>query len=161
MSATKKLLDKYRETCLPKNDNGMAKRLRVSRAAVSRWTTGQGHPGPELIEQMAKELGETTGPWLAEIEAERARTPADKKVWLRLAATLGTTMALAVIALPSHTNSRPDVQTSGSMPIVSNIRRGKRRLADAVNRWLSDTWSRLHRVRALPERLQVGSALPA
>lgn len=102
MSATKLLLDKYRQTCLPQNDNGMAKRLRVSRAAVSRWATGKGHPNPEAVEQMAKDLGEPTGPWLAQIEAERARTPSDKRVWLRLAATLGTTLAIAVIALPSH-----------------------------------------------------------
>jgi len=114
MSATKNLLDKYRETCLPQNDNGIANRLGVSRAAVSRWVNGKGHPNPKAIEQMAKELGEVTGPWLAQIEAERATTPSDKRVWLRLAATLGTALAIAVVALP-HVAS---AATNWGLPIV-------------------------------------------
>jgi len=112
MSATKNLLDKYRETCLPQNDNGIANRLGVSRAAVSRWVNGKGHPNPKAIEQMAKELGEVTGPWLAQIEAERATTPSDKRVWLRLAATLGTALAIAVIALPHA------IEAARRLPIV-------------------------------------------
>ena len=119
MSATKNLLDKYRETCLPQNDNGIANRLGVSRAAVSRWVNGKGHPNPKAIEQMAKELGEVTGPWLAQIEAERATTPSDKRVWLRLAATLGTALAIAVVALP-HVAS---AATNWGLPIVSNWHR--------------------------------------
>ena len=118
MTTAKKLLDKYAETCKAKNDAEIARNLKLTRGAVNNWRTGTSHPDAESVEKMALAIGEVPGPWLAAIEADRARTPAARMVWLRLAATLATTLALAVTALPSHTNSRPDVQTSGTLPIV-------------------------------------------
>lgn len=96
MSAAIKLLDKYRATCYPPQDLQVAKNLRVSHPAVSNWRRGRAHPDAESVEKMANAIGEPVGPWLAQIEAERARTPAGRQVWLRLAATLGTALAAAL-----------------------------------------------------------------
>jgi len=102
MSAAIKLLDTYAKTCYARSDAEIGRNLGLTRATVNGWRKGASHPDAESVEKMADAIGEPVGPWLATIEAERARTPAGRKVWLRLAATLGTTLALAVIALPSH-----------------------------------------------------------
>lgn len=112
MSAGKKLLDKYAETCLAKSDAEIGRNLKVTRAAVNNWRKGTAHPDAESVERMANAIREPVGPWLAQIEAERARTPAGRQVWLRLAATLGTTLAIAVTALPLA------IETARTLPIV-------------------------------------------
>lgn len=130
MNTTNKLLDKYVKACYATMDKEIAKRLNVRPSAVSNWRTGTSHPDADSVEKMAKAIGEPVGPWLAQIEADRARTPANKQVWLRLAATLGTTLAITLTALSAHSNGRLDVQTStGIMPIVSNYLRRLRDLA--------------------------------
>lgn len=115
MTPTLTLLDAYKKKTGIGTDSAAADRLHLSRSAVSLWRLHKGHPDADAIEKMAHGIGEPVGPWLAQIEAERARTPANRQVWLRLAATLGTSLALAVIALPSHAQAfgRLDVQTSG------------------------------------------------
>ncbi|HXE66993.1 MAG TPA: DUF3693 domain-containing protein [Rhodanobacteraceae bacterium] len=113
MSASEKLLDKYAETCYPRKDIDLAKNLKVKKQTVSGWRNGKAHPDADSVEKMAKAIGEPVGPWLAQIEAERARTPANRQVWLRLAATLGTALAITVIALPYVANA-----TSRWLPIV-------------------------------------------
>lgn len=115
MSAGKKLLDKYAETCLAKSDAEIGRNLKVTRAAVNNWRKGTAHPDADSIEKMAHAIGEPVGPWLAQIEAERARTPAARMVWLRLAATLGAALALAMTALPAA------IETARTLPIVSNM----------------------------------------
>jgi len=114
MNTTNKLLDKFLETCLTKQDKEVAARLRIRQSTVSNWRAERAHPDAESIEKMAEAIGEPTGPWLAQIEADRARTPAGRKVWLRLAATLGTALAIAVVALP-HVAS---AATNWGLPIV-------------------------------------------
>lgn len=96
MSATKKLLDKYAETCAARLDKDLAARLHVKHSTVANWKAGRSHPDAESVEAMAIAIGEPPGPWLAAIEAERARTPASKRVWLRLAQTLGGVLGLFV-----------------------------------------------------------------
>ena len=98
MSTTNKLLDRYLQTCTSRMDKEIAERLRVKHSAVSNWRHGRAHPDAESIEKMANAIGEPVGPWLAAIEASRARSPAARQVWLRLAATLGT-LALASVEL--------------------------------------------------------------
>lgn len=116
MNTTNKLLDKFLKTCYPQQDKEIASRLRVRQSAVSNWRAERAHPDADSIEKMAQAIGEPVGPWLAQIEAERARTPAARMVWLRLAATLGTTLALTVAALPHA------LAAARTLPIVSNIR---------------------------------------
>lgn len=111
MQSVNKLLDKYAQTCYAKKDKEIAERLHVRPSSISNWRHGTSKPEADSIEKMAEAIGEPVGPWLASIEAERARTPGAKRVWLRLAATLGTTLAVAMIALPAH---------AGMLSIVSN-----------------------------------------
>lgn len=119
MNTTNKLLDKYLETCLARQDKEIASRLRVRQSTVSNWRAERAHPDAESIEKMANAIGEPVGPWLAQIEAERARTPAGRQVWLRLAATLGTTLAITATVTPALLQAA----YSGTLPIVSNYRR--------------------------------------
>lgn len=115
MSAAIKLLDTYAKTCYARSDAEIGRNLGLTRATVNGWRKGASHPDAESVEKMAVAIGEPVGPWLAQIEAERARTPANKRVWLRLAATLGTTLAIAMITLPSHVGT---IAHSGWLPIV-------------------------------------------
>ena len=115
MNTTNKLLDKYLETCYAKQDKEIASKLRVRQSTVSNWRAARAHPDADSIERMATAIGEPVGPWLAQIEAERARTPANRQVWLRLAATLGTTLAIAMTTLPATAS-----ESAGTLPIVSN-----------------------------------------
>ena len=103
MNATKKLLDKFSKTCASATDKAIAERLHVRQSAVSNWRSERAHPDADSIEKMALAIGELPGPWLASIEADRARTPAARLVWLRLAQTFGVSLTLALIlSLPSH-----------------------------------------------------------
>lgn len=87
MNSTISLLDKYKETCSIASDNACAVSLGVSRQAVSKWRNGENHPDADSVERMCEAIGEPLRRWLPLIEAERARTPAARKVWLRLAQT--------------------------------------------------------------------------
>jgi transcriptional regulator with XRE-family HTH domain len=112
-NTTNKWLDKYLATCYAKQDKEIAGKLRVRQSTVSIWRSGRAHPDAESIEKMTNAIGEPVGPWLAQIEAERARTPANRQVWLRLAATLGTALAIAITALPATVTA-----SAGTLPIV-------------------------------------------
>jgi transcriptional regulator with XRE-family HTH domain len=99
MNATIKLLDKYKAACSIPSDNACAERLKVSRQAVSKWRNEQAHPDADSVEKMCDSIHEPLRAWLPLIEAERARSPAVKQVWLRLAQA---SAALAVIAIFSR-----------------------------------------------------------
>lgn len=129
MNTTNKLLDKYAKACYATMDKELAKALRVRPSAVSNWRTGTAHPDADSIERMAEAIKEPVGPWLAQIEADRARTPANRQVWLRLAATLGATLALTIAALPAHANSRPNAQTSPNTAYCVKLLQRLRELA--------------------------------
>lgn len=85
MSPTINLLDKYKAAAKIASDNACAGALGVTRATVSRWRNGLGHPEADTIEIMCKATSESLAHWLPLIEAERARSPEARKVWLRLA----------------------------------------------------------------------------
>lgn len=117
MNPSIKLLDKYAVVCYAQSDAEIGRNLKVTRAAVNNWRKGIAHPDADSIEKMAKAIGEPVGPWLAQIEAERARTPANKQVWLRLAAALGTAAALGAAAA-SMMPALLAITHSGWLPIV-------------------------------------------
>lgn len=125
MNASNKLLDKYAETCGTSKDSDIAARLHVSKQAVSGWRNAKAHPNADAVEKMCKEIGEPLRAWLPLIEAERARTPADRKVWLRLAQAAA---ALATIFLIGRLNVHHDVisalalasRNPGTLYIMSN-----------------------------------------
>lgn len=126
MNESNKLLDKFAATCITPTDAAIAASLRVSKQAVSGWRNGRAHPNADAVERMCSAIGEPLRAWLPLIEAERARTPADKRVWLRLAQT---TAAVALILSFGHLNGQtgalaamiPAACNSGTLYIMSNI----------------------------------------
>jgi transcriptional regulator with XRE-family HTH domain len=85
MTNTIKLLDKYRQVCSINTDMAAAAKLGLGRSAVSAWRKGDRHAEADTVEIMCKAIGEPLTKWLPLVEAERARSPAIAKVWLRLA----------------------------------------------------------------------------
>jgi transcriptional regulator with XRE-family HTH domain len=85
MTTTINLLDKYRAVCLLQSDNAAALSLGLTRSALSLWRNGKSHANATAVERMCQATGQPLARWLPMIEAERARTAGDRRVWLRLA----------------------------------------------------------------------------
>jgi transcriptional regulator with XRE-family HTH domain len=103
MNNSNRLLEIYMQRLSLRTLNDAASKLGVTRPAVSNWKAGTSHPNAEAIESMCKATGEPLNRWLPLIEADRCRTPGDRKAWLRLAQAAA---AFAMIYL----FSRLDVQ---------------------------------------------------
>lgn len=106
MNYTNKLLDMYRKSCSISTDMAAAESLGLGRSAVSGWRHGNRHAEADAVEKMCKATGEPVEKWLHLIEAERARTPAAAKVWLRLAqaaATIAGAFLLLRQGVDAHT----------------------------------------------------------
>ena len=130
MNATNILLDKYSKTCSPAQDKDLALKLRVTKSAVSNWRNGRAHPDAKSVARMCEATGEQVAHWLPLIEAERARTPEDKKVWLRLA-QMAAAIALTVGIFPAHAEAATRaVQASAESSPVYIMRNS------TVQRWL-------------------------
>lgn len=98
-STTVRLLALWMEREGIKNASEAAKRLGVTRAAVSGWKLGKSHAEPCAVAQMARELGVDELAALAAVEADRATKSANQRVWQRHGR--GVFMALAVgLAVP-------------------------------------------------------------
>lgn len=103
MNSSNRLIDIYMSKLSLRTLNDAAKKLGVTRPAVSNWRAGTSHPNAAAVEDMCKATGESLAKWLPLIEAERCRTDDDRKVWLRLAqvaASIAITVGLS-IATPS------------------------------------------------------------
>ena len=121
MSPSITLIDKYKKVAGIASDNACANALGVTRATVSRWRNGQGHPEPDTVEAMCKATGDSLAHWLPLIEAERARNPEARKVWLRLAqmaAAVALTVGLASPTSPAHAQAQESARNSGTLYIM-------------------------------------------
>jgi len=114
MTASINLLDKYKKACSIASDNACAQSLGVGRAAVSKWRNGTGHPEADLVERMCKAANESVAHWLPLIEAERARTPEARKVWLRLA-QIAACLTLFTGIAPVHASTISAVESVSSI----------------------------------------------
>jgi transcriptional regulator with XRE-family HTH domain len=85
MNPSIKLLDKFTQACGYASDSAAARALHVQPSAVNNWRRERAHPNASAVEKMCAATGEEVRAWLPLIEAQRARTPDDRKVWLRLA----------------------------------------------------------------------------
>ena len=124
MSATIKLLDKFALACSIKQDKDLAAKLRVTKATVSGWRHAKSHPDAESVARMCEATGESVAHWLPLIEAERARNPEARKVWLRLA-QMAAAIALTVGLHPAHAETTPPsghVAQSAVVYIMRNLR---------------------------------------
>lgn len=85
MNYSNQLIDIYKRKLSLASNTAMGEKLGVKQQTVSMWVHGKSHPNAEAIADMCKATGERLSKWLPLIEAERARTDGDRKVWLRLA----------------------------------------------------------------------------
>lgn len=97
MNTTNKLLDMYMQAMHVETLAAAAKKLGVSRPALSNWQTGVSHAQPELVAIMAKACGLDAEEWVLRVQADRELVPARKQVWLRVAERLAATAALIAI----------------------------------------------------------------
>lgn len=104
MNAGLTLLDRYKKAKSIAADNAAALELGLTRATVSGWRHGKSHPDAESVARMCDATGDSIAHWLPLIEADRARSPEAKKVWLRLAqAAAAVTLAIGIA--PSHAST--------------------------------------------------------
>jgi len=116
MNHTNKLLDMYMQTMHATTLAAAAKKLGVSRPALSNWQTGVSHAQPELVAIMAKACGLDAEEWVLRVQADRELVPARKQVWLRVAQRLAASAAIVALAfcLDVHTakaNPHHDAQS--------------------------------------------------
>ncbi len=83
-------LDELVDSGTVKNDSDTARRIGVTRAAVSDWRTGRRAPDDDQAVKLAELLGKDPGELLAECGAARAKTPATRQAWERIAARMAS-----------------------------------------------------------------------
>lgn len=105
MNASNDLLSLYRTKLDLKTNQSVADKLGVKQPTVSMWLNGKSHPNAEAIATMCKATGEHLAKWLPLIEAERCRTEADRKVWLRLAQIAAAVALTAGVFGPSSAHA--------------------------------------------------------
>ena len=121
MTASNNLLDKYAKACSIAQDKDLAIKLRVTKSAVSNWRNGRAHPDAESVARMCEATGESVAHWLPLIEADRARNPEARKVWLRLAQMAAAiTLAVGLVPPPSqaHTEAGVSSRNPGTLYIM-------------------------------------------
>jgi transcriptional regulator with XRE-family HTH domain len=130
MNSSNQLLAIYRQQLSLKTNQAVADKLGVKQPTVSMWLNEKSHPNAEAVAIMCKAAGESLAKWLPLIEAERCRTEADRKVWLRLAQAAAC-VALTFVAIPKNANATmhlqaPEAREAQSAPvyIMRNLARG-------------------------------------
>lgn len=110
MDALKNLLDKATERCSPSNGEGLAKKLGVTRSAVSKWRTGS--PIAEKHLTALIEVAHADPRVAVTVLQEQATTSQERSVWGALARQLGAAAALAIVglfvALPGQAQASTD-----------------------------------------------------
>lgn len=109
MTAVQEMLDAAKKGAGVPSDNVLSQKLGITRAVISAWRNGL-YPVPdERIAQIC-ELAKLDGPmWTARIHAERATSPAERKMW-RLAldrlSAVAAVAALVAVSMPGLANAK-------------------------------------------------------
>ena len=99
-------MDEAQDIGAVKNDAELAKKLGISRASVSEWRSGKSTPNDDQAVKLAEVLGKEPGELLAECGAARAKTPATRQAWERIAARMAMSITLcALIIHPSQSEA--------------------------------------------------------
>lgn len=99
-------MDEAQDIGAVKNDAELAKKLGISRASVSEWRAGKSTPNDDQAVKLAELLGKDAGELLAECGAARAKTPATRQAWERIAARMAISITLCVCAIhPSQSEA--------------------------------------------------------
>ena len=109
MSVTAQLFVRWKEARGFTSDRAALQTLGVSHGAAVHWKAGR-NADADVIERMAKDLGENAGALIAQAMAEQAKGDA-AKTWARLAKQLGAAAAVVLaVALPWAAQSASTAQ---------------------------------------------------
>lgn len=114
MSATTQLLDKWKKVRSIASDNAAGVALGIHRATISGWRHNNRQAEAHVLAQMARDLGEDPGAWLALVESERARSEADRKAWRDVAKRLGAVAAVLVAMVGGAPGAQAKAPEAGS-----------------------------------------------
>lgn len=90
------------------NDSDIGRKIGATRSTVSSWRSGRRAPDDDQAVKLAELLGKDPGELLAECGAARAKSPATRRAWERIAARMaGATMAclLTVCVMPTESHA--------------------------------------------------------
>lgn len=90
MQTTKQLLDRAKKAQGIESDYKLAQTLGVVQTAVTNWRSGRSHPDDERAARLAELAGQSAEIVVAELHAERAKTPETRQLWMRMAMQLRT-----------------------------------------------------------------------
>lgn len=99
MQTTKQLIDRAKKASGIESDYALSKVLEVSPSAVTNWRSGRSHPADELAAHLAQLAGQNPSSVLADLYAERAKSPAQRALWLRMADQLRHAVAAVMLCL--------------------------------------------------------------
>lgn len=111
MKKISRYLDEAIDRGLAKNSADLAKMLGVSRSALSEWRAERSSPNDDQAVKLAEVLGKDAGELLAECGAARAKTPATRQAWERIAARMAISITLcACVMHPSQSEAGKGAQ---------------------------------------------------
>lgn len=99
MKPISRYLDEAIDTGLSKNDSETARKIGVTRAAVSDWRVGRRAPDDDQAVKLADLLGKDAGEILAECGAARAKSPETRRAWERIAARMAASSITACVLI--------------------------------------------------------------
>lgn len=145
MKPIRMYLDEAENRGVVRNDAEIATRIGVARSAVSRWRAGERAPDDEQAIALAELLGIPEGEMLAECAAARAKSPATRAAWERIAKLASTTTACLVLTAanfffsPSTAEAAPMLKTEAPhfvlCKLVNWIRRLMKTAVTALRPW--------------------------
>ncbi|MBN8281931.1 MAG: helix-turn-helix domain-containing protein [Zoogloea sp.] len=115
MKPISRYLDDAINRGLSKNDSETARKIGVTRAAVSDWRVGRRAPDDDQAVRLAELLGVEAGEVLAECGAARAKTPETRRAWERIAARMAAS-SITACAMVIDTGQSQEASASQSMP---------------------------------------------
>ena len=123
MQTTKQLLDKAKKAQGIESDYKLAQTLEVVQTAVTNWRSGRSHPDDERASRLAVLAGQQPEVVIAELHAQRAKTPEVRAIWTRMAGQLRHAVAAVMMttgmALLLSTGSPQQAQAQPLSPLAA------------------------------------------
>lgn len=99
MQTTKQLIAKAKKAQGIESDYRLAQLLGVVNSAVTNWQSGRSHPADDVAARLAELAGQHPESVIAELHAERAKSPEMKRLWLQMAQHLRHAVALVMLGV--------------------------------------------------------------
>ena len=102
MTATLKLLEKWKAAMDITSDNAAAIELGLGRQAVSRWRTEGRNAEAATVARMARDIKQDPAAWIFAVESEKAqKDAASARELIALARRFGYAALLVLMSIPS------------------------------------------------------------